>query len=136
MVGIDINVTGYFKRFAGNFLKTQSVDVVERFGCGHGKISAAADADDAVIGFHNFTGAGNDQRNVFVGHYHISLQLAEVFVHTPVFGQLDGGTFQLVGVFFQFAFKAFDECDAVGGGAGETETAKIQVPADGRRSAG
>lgn len=77
--------------------------------CGsHGVISAAADTDNAVIRFHYFSGSGDDQRGFFVSHNHKSLQLAQVFVHSPVFGQLYGSPFKLAGMFFQFGFQAFD----------------------------
>ena len=120
MICINVNVAGYFHGFAGDVLKAEPFRAVQGFCGGHGIIAAGTDAYDAVVRFHDFSGAGDNQRNVTVSDNHKGLQLPQVFVHAPVFGQLDRGALELVGMFFKFSFQTFNQRNAVGSRAGKS----------------
>ena len=117
---MSINIAGNLHSLTGDFFQGHIGLVIEGFGGGHGIISAAADTDNSVIGFHNLTGAGNNQRCFAIGDNHKSLQLAQIFIHTPVFCQFNRGAFQLVGVFFQFGLKPLNQSYAVRSRAGKS----------------
>src|SRR5215204_1534391 len=99
--------------------------------------AAGADGEDAAfVGRDDVAVAGEEERALLVGDDEQRLQVAQNLVRAPLLAQFDGGTLKVAVVLFEFAFKAREEREGVGGGPGEAaENLLVVESADFARAA-
>ena len=129
MVGVDADVGGDFQAFARHGQGVQLGVVVERARGGQRIHAAGANRGNIVFGFNHIAVAGENQGVALVGDDEHGFQTAQSAVGTPFFGQFNRRAQQLAVLRFQFGFKALEEGEGVGGGAGKARQYLVVVEA-------
>ncbi len=81
---------------------------------------AAADGEDAIVGFDQFARAGQDEAVLRVGDREERVQAAQDAIAAPVLGQLHCGARQVAGMAFELLLESLEEREGVGRGAGKS----------------
>ena len=120
VIGIDAHSAGNLHCFFGNDAGAELGMVGEGLGGGLGERASGANGGDAGVGLDHISLAAEEEGGFFVGDDEQGFEVAEEFVGTPVFGELDGGASQVAVVLLEFGLEAAEEGEGVGGRAGES----------------
>jgi hypothetical protein len=131
VIGIDAhlagNLHGFFSDLAGGELRVAR----QRFGCGLGVGTSAADGGYSAVGLDHVALSAEQERLFFVADQQQSFQMAQEFIGAPIFGQLDGAASEIAVVLLEFRFETAEQGEGVGSGAGEPgEDLVVIEPAD------
>src|SRR3989442_8110906 len=89
--------------------------------------TARADADEAVVGLDEVSGARDDERVLTVGDGQQGLEPAQHPVGAPVLGQLHRRPGQVAAMLFELRLEAREERERVGVGVSYTGTAPVTL---------
>ena len=81
--------------------------------------AAGADGGDGIVRVDDVAGAADDIGGADIGDQQQGFQMTQHAVRSPVLGKFDDGARKVAVMLFELRFKAREEREGVGGGAGE-----------------
>jgi len=91
--------------------------------------AARTDADDALVGFDQVAGPGQQEHVALVGDDQHRFQATQRAIDPPVLGELDGGSFEIAAILFELRLEAAEQRKGIGGRPGEADDHLIVVQA-------
>ncbi len=85
----------------------------KRHGRSLNDCAPGADADHALIRLYNIAGSGEQKSPAFINGNHHGLQPPEIFICSPLSGQLDCGPGKIAVEPFQLAFKSLGKMQGI-----------------------
>src|SRR5690606_40859413 len=120
LVGVDTQIACDLQRFFDD-VGGRHVGIVQERQCSGLRISTTrANGSQAVFRLQYITVTGQYQSVFVIGDNQHGFQTAQYAIGAPVACQFNGCAHQVALVFFQFGFKAFLQCEGIGGGTGES----------------
>ena len=127
MIGIDTDIGRDTQRFfndgAGVHLRLGHKRPGRRFGIG----SAGTDSHNALFGFNDVSGAGQDERRRCVGYCQQGLESTQHTIGAPILGELHSRSREVALMLLQFGLEPLEQGKRIGGSAGKARDHLIVI---------
>ena len=131
VIGIDAHSAGNLHSFFGDLAGRQFGMTGEGFGGGLGVGTSAADGGDSSIGLDDVALSAEQESLLLIADQQQCFEMAQEFIGTPVFGELDGAAAKVAVILLELGFEAAEKGEGVGSRAGESgEDFVVVEPAD------
>src|SRR5205823_14725909 len=109
LIGIDADFASNLHCFFGDLARRKLRVIRQSLGRRLRKWAATADSCDAAIRLDDVSLSAQHERLFFVGNQQQSLQVAQILVSSPVFGEFDRAASDIAVILLQLRFKAAEE---------------------------